>query len=1437
MLLLFSLGANFVLALEINYPPLPDFEPPQDFVQHLSEEEIFPHYVEYFFRLAIWSLGFIALGVLVYGGILYLISSGNPERLASAKEYISSAFFGILLLLTSYLILSIISPGILSLKPLPKEEIKIEEEPHIPKPDIKGANTSIHVELPFGRLIEGRIFETYISELPNHIYVPPRMTRITTNASSTLDIASKLSANSQELSSLAQECNCRQADPVCGWPPRCSPLGQTPLSNILGPQGLSTYTSLTDSISNTIGSQNLGKAIGLSENIARGTTNVGELSSVLNSIDGISNSINLSQNLPKAFDIAENISSIARNPQNLIQMIGSIENLNQIVGVPVDLSQAFEIATNAAIIAGNPENLGNILASTENITDIVGVSEDLTDIYNVGYNIAIITENPTAYSSVVGSIANITNILEIPADLSQTFSLAYDIASVAEDPSNMVSVLMSNQRIADVMDSIGASSNLDQVFNVGSNIAAIAANPNDYSTIVGSAANIANLLEVPGDLSQGFSVAYDMAVIAENPGNLSRVLSSVERISDIVETPAYLTPAFEMARDIGAIAENPLDLRTVLIASEDITRKVNSSQDITEVFNKAYQITGVVEDFKDFPEVMGSMKRLSRIFNNQAHLEQVMEIAKEKGLEVDTPEELIAVLRNDLDFIHVIPEGRIDETLDEIKMISEKINDLTNLGEIERVIREIEDLVPDIGSMGITFEKVEDISRLVREPEDLRNLGIVLEDLSFLSPEVGESAAILHEFGEISVVIQDLAQLGDLENLVGELIHLTGDYYGLNETLNNFQGIAAVIQNPEDLRNIQWALEDLSRVVPELSDVSDILYDFQGIGAVIQDPTDINNIQIALADLSQVIPEAGGLSQFLGEYAGIASLIQDPTDFQNLQLAVDNLSEIIPQTGNISQLLENVQGIGAFIQNPTDFQNLQGALNDLSRIIPEAGDLSQFLGEFENIAAVIQDPTDLRNIQGALNDLSQVVPEAGDLANFLGEFKGISGIIQDPTNVANIMNAASELAKVAPQLSPVLGQLSSLGGLFGGPQAIIGAFAAGSCTCDTCKSSRGEIEKLQQENVDNLIPSLKQEQRKTIKERKSLKEELERLERAGEFIQACPYTLKESLTHFFQVKENYTSTKNGIVRQFPFWKNVLIPYLAKNNETVSDWASFLCLIGGNILSTSSPVEQMGEIPITSGSETCFQEIPVGEIIDRTLRTGELMREKMKKLIELDREIISKVDKLQVLVSQCTSQAPPCYSVCIPVIDEGVIVNCIQWCEGTACPYGEIKEQAKKIEQVLERKEGIRFTINNPKPQQQQGPSGFQQQALKEEIGLIPIINTIVPKILKDLKNEVRHPMLACEPQQHKGNLIPCNRAIGKSTPEGLVQGCAQDEDFFNPCLEKCYLKENQKTYTTCLQNCLKNQEQVFSGLEGSEKISGHSHKLNFFCCPLEVYEE
>ncbi len=1421
LLLLFSLGADFVLALEINYPNLPDTEPPQDFLQRLSPNEALPLYVDYFFKLAIWILGFVAFGVMVYGGALYLISTGEPDKLVKAREFISSSFFGILILLTSYLVLSVINPDLVNLEAPEIEEFTIEREPEVPEPKILAANTSIHVELPFGRLIEGDIFETYISD-PNAVQGrTPRLSRIKSNASSTIDIASKLSQNSQQLSSLAQSCDCSQAEPVC---PNCQPQGATPLSNILGLEGMGVFSQITDNLSDILGEGNLGPALGLSEAVSRGTGNIGELSSVLDSIDQISKDLSLSQNLPQAFEIGGEIASITQNPQELTGMVNSIENMSQIAGLG-NFQEAFNIATQAALIAENPENLTSVLTSAENITDITGITGDLGDTYNIGYNIASIVDSPNSYSSVVGSIANITGMLDVPRDLSGVFSTAYDMASVADNPANIVPLLNSNKKIANIL---GSSNRMEDVFNVGYNVALIAENPDQYSTIVGAASNITDIMEAPVNLGESFGIAYDIASIAEEPSNISRTFSSLENINRTIDSPNYLRPAFKTVRDLGSIVRNQNNLESVLLSSEEIARRVNDSDDLFRAFEKAHEATEIVEDYQRYPELVESMGRLSRIFENPAHLEQVLEIAKEKDLAED-PEELVEALREDPDFRHVVPQEDMDKTLEEIENIAERTD---RFDEVERITREVENIVPNTGSLADVFERVGSVSRLTENPDDLRNISLVLEDFSYLSEDTEEAAFLLEEFREISLITRDLSDIENLENLAVELSYLAGDHYGFNEVLRNFGGVASVIQEPEDLRNIQYAMEDLSTIVPELEGMSSVLENFQGIGTLIQDPQDMGNIRMAMTDLSHVFPQAGELSDFLGEYSGIASLVEDPTDFQNIQAAADNLSEILPQTGNLSQYFDNLEGIASYVQDPTDFQGLQGALSDLSQILPEAGQLSDFLGQYENLASVIQDPTDLANIQGGLEDLSQVIPQAGELSDFLGEYAGIASIINDPLNTTNIMNAASNLSQIAPQLSPVMGELKSLGGLFGGPQGITGAFSSGSCNCDTCKSVRGEIEKLQLENVDSLIPSLKTEQQKTIREREDLEEQMDRLERAAKFINACPYTLKESLSRFYPTKESYISNRSGIVRQFPFWDDIIIPYLTEQNETVSEWASFLCIIGGNILSVANPVEHMGEASITGESRTCFNEIPVGDIIERTLRTANLMTQKMDQIVSLDRELISEIDKLHVLISNCTSQAPPCFSVCICVPCEhgGGCCPCLKWCEGSACPYGEIKDQAKKIQQIINRKNGLSYTINNPNPASQQG----MQNQVKEGIGLNPIIDTIVPAILQDLQTEVRHPMMACEPQQHEGNLIPCNRAVGRTTPEGLIQGCAQDEEFFNPCIEKCYLEETQEEYTNCLESCLLIQKGVYSNLEGSDEIPNYHHELNFFCCPAET---
>lgn len=68
----------------------------------------------YNFGLAI--AGVLAFGAIVYGAIKYTVSSGNPSQQSDAKEWITQALWGLLLLAGAYLILNTINPRITKLR-------------------------------------------------------------------------------------------------------------------------------------------------------------------------------------------------------------------------------------------------------------------------------------------------------------------------------------------------------------------------------------------------------------------------------------------------------------------------------------------------------------------------------------------------------------------------------------------------------------------------------------------------------------------------------------------------------------------------------------------------------------------------------------------------------------------------------------------------------------------------------------------------------------------------------------------------------------------------------------------------------------------------------------------------------------------------------------------------------------------------------------------------------------------------------------------------------------------------------------------------------------------------------------------------------------------------------------------------------------------------
>lgn len=110
IILLLVLGV-FVLAkdLEVDYPNIGDKTPAP-----ISTEAKLTDYIRYIFALSIRIAGFIALGVMIYGGIKWLVSGGSPGKIVDARSQILGGFLGIVILLSSYLILRTINPVLVS---------------------------------------------------------------------------------------------------------------------------------------------------------------------------------------------------------------------------------------------------------------------------------------------------------------------------------------------------------------------------------------------------------------------------------------------------------------------------------------------------------------------------------------------------------------------------------------------------------------------------------------------------------------------------------------------------------------------------------------------------------------------------------------------------------------------------------------------------------------------------------------------------------------------------------------------------------------------------------------------------------------------------------------------------------------------------------------------------------------------------------------------------------------------------------------------------------------------------------------------------------------------------------------------------------------------------------------------------------------------------
>lgn len=146
MALLLRPAIGFALDLEITYPDIGVAQPTD-----------VPTMAIYFYALSLIVGVMICTLSLIFAGISWMLSSGNPGKLFAAKSQINAGFLGLAILLLSFVFLKVINPDltIINLPTITSPDIPVPPPPPEPLPGPK----NVFWELPFG-FLEKKMLET-----------------------------------------------------------------------------------------------------------------------------------------------------------------------------------------------------------------------------------------------------------------------------------------------------------------------------------------------------------------------------------------------------------------------------------------------------------------------------------------------------------------------------------------------------------------------------------------------------------------------------------------------------------------------------------------------------------------------------------------------------------------------------------------------------------------------------------------------------------------------------------------------------------------------------------------------------------------------------------------------------------------------------------------------------------------------------------------------------------------------------------------------------------------------------------------------------------------------------------------------------------------------------------------------------------------------------
>ena len=105
-------------ALELNYPEFGGLDLDEIWEDKEGEVDL-TQLVAWLYYFLVGIAGFAAFTMIVWGGFQWLTSAGSPSKIADATDRIYSALLGLIIILSSYLVLKVINPELIALNPLP----------------------------------------------------------------------------------------------------------------------------------------------------------------------------------------------------------------------------------------------------------------------------------------------------------------------------------------------------------------------------------------------------------------------------------------------------------------------------------------------------------------------------------------------------------------------------------------------------------------------------------------------------------------------------------------------------------------------------------------------------------------------------------------------------------------------------------------------------------------------------------------------------------------------------------------------------------------------------------------------------------------------------------------------------------------------------------------------------------------------------------------------------------------------------------------------------------------------------------------------------------------------------------------------------------------------------------------------------------------------